>query len=134
MAVRKVVYRAHDRTVSQLFSQFRNRAIEFIFVHFTEDFLPEGLRNGLHLGRNCRIISRKISMICSGVYYAERISRRCEVKVHRMILRVFLILKIYRYYASECTSHLVEQAGRFSEIHVLSVLTDLGDLSKSYAV
>jgi hypothetical protein len=96
--------------------------------------VSEGLRNGLHLGRYCCVISGKISMISSCIDYAKCVACGSKIEINRVVLRVFLILKIDRHYAAQCASHLIKKTGWFSEIYVFRILPDFCDLGQRYAV
>ena len=102
-------------------------AVEFSRIHLTQHLSAEIGRDLTHFRRHQTIFVRQVGVILARIDQAQRDLTVIKIKINLFHQHILRILEINGHKVADGTSHLIEQSARLAEIHVLGVLTDLGN-------
>ena len=123
---------AQHRAVAGFLAEFGDFFVEFLFIHFAQNFLAKEPRDLFHFCWNRRVFVRQVGMIRTGVDGAKRIARVCEVVIDLLHDRHFRVVEVDEHQTADARRHLIHEARRLAVIDVLRILSDLRDLNGRY--
>ena len=98
--------------------------------HVMKDLFSKDCGSGAHLSGHSRVIIRQIRMRSFGICDAQAVAVLLQVTGNAFDLRILLVREINMYQISHRACRLIHQAAGFSEIHVLRILADDGDIHR----